>query len=318
MLMAYVPRDRVLIQVDAFSPGGQSNPYAANLLANIQSRKLAVDRIVPLHGAIVAVAIVIALCSVTHAQEPQKPFEPKNGQSGKDVVWVPSPPAMVDKMLEMAKVTPSDFVMDLGSGDGRNIIAAAKLGARAVGVEFNPDMVALSRRLAAEAGVADKAQFVEGDMYAADISQATVLALFLLPVNLNRLAPKFLDMKPGSRIAGNTFGIDGWEPDDRFTLDQSSDCSSWCEALLWIVPAKAAGTWTWANGTITITQSYQMIQGSLTIDGAAHVIPNTALRGDEIAFIAGGFTYTGKVSGNQIDGTITTPSGQVPWRASRQ
>ena len=108
-------------------------------------------------------------------------------------------------------------------------------------------MVALSRKLAAEAGVADKAQFVEGDMYAADISKATVLALFLLPVNLNKLAPKFLDMTPGSRIVGNTFGIDGWEPDDRVTLDDSSDCSSWCEVLLWIVPAKAAGTWTMAE-----------------------------------------------------------------------
>ena len=224
---------------------------------------------------------------------------------------------MVDKMLEMAKVTPSDFVMDLGSGDGRNIIAAAKLGARAVGVEFNPDMVALSRRLAAEAGVADTAQFVEGDMYAADISKATVLALFLLPVNLNRLAPKFLEMTPGSRIVGNTFGIDGWTPDDQVTLAQETDCSSWCEALLWIVPAKAAGTWKMANGTLMLTQDYQMIKGSVSLDGATHAIANTALRGAEISFIAGGYSYTGKVDGNEITGTITTPSGQIPWKATR-
>ena len=224
---------------------------------------------------------------------------------------------MVSKMLEMAQLTPNDFVIDLGSGDGRNIIAAAKLGARGLGVEFNPDMVALSRKLATEAGVADKAQFVEGDMYAADISKATVLALFLLPVNLNRLAPKFLEMTPGSRIVGNTFGIDGWEPDDRVTLDENSDCSSWCEVLLWVVPAKAAGTWTMANGTLTLTQDYQMIKGSVTIDGATYSVPNTALRGADISFIAGGYTYTGKVMGNEIAGTIATPSGQSPWKATR-
>jgi SAM-dependent methyltransferase len=262
-------------------------------------------------------ALVFALGGITQAQEPQKPFEPRSGQAGKDVVWVPSPPAMVSKMLEMAKVTPDDFVMDLGSGDGRNIIAAAKLGARAVGVEFNPEMVALSRKLATEAGVGDKAQFIEGDMYAADISQATVLALFLLPVNLNRLTPKFLDMKPGSRIAGNTFAMDGWEPDDRFTLDDGTDCSSWCEALLWIVPAKAAGTWKMANGTITLTQKYQVIQGSITTDAGTHAIANTALQGADISFIAGGLTYQGQIDGDTIVGTITTPSGQVPWRANR-
>ncbi|MGE0866680.1 MAG: methyltransferase domain-containing protein [Vicinamibacterales bacterium] len=268
----------------------------------------------------VGLALVLTLSIVTgaQAQEPQQPFEPKSGQAGKDVVWVPSPPAMVNKMLEMAKVTPADFVMDLGSGDGRNIIAAAKLGARGLGVEYNPDMVALSRRLASEAGVGDKAQFVEGDMYAADISKANVLALFLLPVNLNRLAPKFLEMTPGSRIVGNTFGIDGWEPDERFTLEPESDCSSWCEVLLWIVPAKAEGQWKMANGTMELFQTYQMVQGSITVDGAKHTISNRALNGDELTFIAGGLTYQGKIKGNTIEGTITTPGGQLPWRASRQ
>ena len=268
------------------------------------------------HG--ICAALVIALVGVTQAQAPQQPFEPKSGQAGKDVVWVPSTPGMVSKMLAMATVTPDDFVMDLGSGDGRNIIAAARLGARSLGVEFNPDMVALSRQLAAEAGVADKAQFVEGDMYAADISKATVLALFLLPVNLNRLMPKFLEMAPGSRIAGNTFGIDDWTPDESVMLDDRTDCSSWCEALLWIVPAKAAGTWKMATGSMTLTQKFQMIQGSITTDDGTHAIGSTALKGAEISFIAGGLNYTGKINGNQIDGMITTPSGQVPWRASRQ
>ncbi|MDP2056072.1 MAG: methyltransferase domain-containing protein [Acidobacteriota bacterium] len=263
--------------------------------------------------------LMLALGAVAHAQEPQQPFEPTSGQAGKDVVWVPSPPAMVSKMLEVAKVTPNDFVMDLGSGDGRNIIAAAKLGARGVGVEYNPDMVVLSRKLAAEAGVADKAQFVEGDMYAADISKASVLALFLLPVNLNRLAPKFLEMTPGSRIVGNTFGIDGWEPDERLTLEpESSDCASWCEVLLWIVPAKAQGQWKMANGMLELFQTYQMVEGSITVDGTKHTISNRSLRGDELTFIAGGFTYQGKFTGNELTGTITTPSGQLPWRAVRQ
>jgi len=271
----------------------------------------------PMRLATIVVAVVVTCASAAHAQEPSRPFEPKSGQAGKDVVWVPSPPAMVNKMLEMARVTPDDFVMDLGSGDGRNIIAAARLGARALGVEFNPDMVALARKLAAEAGVADKAQFVEGDMYAADISKATVLALFLLPINLNKLAPKFLAMQPGSRIAGNTFGIDGWEPDERVQLDESTDCSSWCEALLWIVPARAAGTWQMANGAMTLTQDYQMIKGTVTIDGATYTIPGSALRGVDISFIAGGLNFNGKVTGNQIDGTITTPSGPIPWKATR-
>ena len=151
-----------------------------------------------------------------------QPFEPKPGQAGKDVVWVPSPPDMVNKMMEIGQVTSKDFVIDLGSGDGRNVIAAAKLGAQALGVEYNPDMVALSRKLAQEAGVADKAQFVEADMYEYDISKATVMALFLLPVNMNRLAPKFFNLAPGSRIVANTFGIDGWEPDVRVTLPPAS------------------------------------------------------------------------------------------------
>ena len=262
-------------------------------------------------------ALALTIGSVAYAQEPKKPFEPTNGQAGKDVVWVPSTPGMVNKMLAMAKVTPDDFVMDLGSGDGRNIIAAARLGARALGVEFNPDMVALSRQLAAEAGVADKAQFVEGDMYAADISKATVLALFLLPVNLNRLMPKFLEMAPGSRIAGNTFGIDDWYPDDHFTLDESTDCTSFCEALLWIVPAKAAGTWTMANGSLTLTQKFQMIQGSITTADGTHAIASTALRGEDINFIAGGLTYTGTINGNLIEGTVMTPSGPAPWKATK-
>jgi SAM-dependent methyltransferase len=265
-------------------------------------------------------SFVCLISSTSAAQQPAapKPFEPVSGQAGKDVVWVPSPPDMVNKLMELGRVTPNDFVMDLGSGDGRNVIAAARLGARALGVEYNPNMVELSRRLARDAGVADKAQFVEADMYTYDISKASVMALFLLPVNMNKLAPKFFNLAPGSRIVANTFGIDGWEPDVRVTLPPASECESWCEALLWVVPAKVAGTWTMANGSFTLTQEYQAVQGAVTTGGQTHTVVMGRLLGEEITFMAGGQTYKGKATGNTIEGTITTPNGQVPWRAARQ
>ena len=197
--------------------------------------------------------LFLALCLVSYsgaaalAQQPaDKPYEPVVGQEGKDVVWVPTPAVTVEKMLDMAQVTPKDFVIDLGSGDGRNVIAAAKRGARGLGVEYNPDMVELSKRIAAREGVADKAQFVEGDMYVADISQATVLALFLLTENLNKLAPKFLEMNPGTRIVINGFGIDGWTPDE--TARAEGDCGSWCVTHLFYVPARVAGAWRMPQG----------------------------------------------------------------------
>ena len=170
------------------------------------------------------------------AQEAQEPFAPTIGQEGKDVVWVPTPQGLVEKMLDMAKVTPEDYVVDLGSGDGRNVIAAARRGARSLGVEYNPDMVELSRQSAASAGVGDKATFVQGDMYEADISKATVLALFLLPHNLEKLRSKFADLPPGTRIVVNTFAIPGWTADETQRIE--GDCMSWCTALLYIVPAK--------------------------------------------------------------------------------
>ena len=142
-----------------------------------------------------------------------EPFTPEVGQPGKDVVWVPTPEPLVEKMLDLAKVGRDDFVIDLGSGDGRNVIGAARRGARALGVEYNPDMVELSRRKAAEVGVAGRAKFERGDMFQADISRATVMALFLLPSNLLQLRPKFLALAPGSRIVSNTFLIADWPPD---------------------------------------------------------------------------------------------------------
>jgi SAM-dependent methyltransferase len=252
--------------------------------------------------------------STASAQTGEQTYKPTVGQAGKDVVWVPTAETVVERMLDMAKVSPQDFVMDLGSGDGRNIIAAAKRGARGVGVEYNPDMVALSRRLAAEAGVADRATFVEGDMYEADISKATVLALFLLPQNLNKLVPKFLALPPGTRIVGNTFAPEGWSADASEDIEQ--DCTNWCKALLWIVPANVEGTWQLAGGSLSLTQKFQKLFGTLTSGSTVTEVTEGTLRGNEITLKVGGATYTGRVAGDTMSGAIVG-SGQS-WTANRR
>ena len=143
--------------------------------------------------------------------QPAKDYEPSVGQEGKDVVWVPTPQALVDKMLDMAKVTPKDYVIDLGSGDGRTVITAAKRGSKALGIEYNPDMVELSKRNAAKEGVSDKANFVKADLFESDFSQAQVITMFLLPSINIKLRPKILDLKPGTRIVSNSFDMEDWK-----------------------------------------------------------------------------------------------------------
>lgn len=246
------------------------------------------------------VALVIGLLLAAQpAGAQEKPFEPVVGQAGKDVVWVPTPEALVEKMLDMAKVTPQDVVMDLGSGDGRNIIGAAKRGATSTGFEFNPEMVALANRLAKEAGVSDKARFVEGDMFEADISQATVMALFLLPDNLRKLRDKFFNLRPGSRLVLNTFAIPDWEADASEKIE--GDCVSWCTSLLYIVPAKVAGTWKTPQGELMLNQAFQNVTGTLT-SGGKTVNVTGKLSGDAINLNAGGTEMVGKVTGDRIDG----------------
>jgi hypothetical protein len=227
-------------------------------------------------------------------------FEPQVGQAGKDVVWVPTPQALVDRMLDMAKVTPQDVVMDLGSGDGRTVITAAKRGARAIGVEFDPNMFALSKANAAKEGVTDKASFINGDLFEQDLSQATVITMFLLPsINL-KLRPKILDLKPGTRIVANSFDMGDWVADETQTV--GGDCTSWCTALLWIVPAKVQGTWNVGKGKLTLTQSFQNFTGTLD-NGGKSVPVEGKLRGADIAFTAGGTEYSGRVNGDTIQGT---------------
>ena len=235
-------------------------------------------------------------------------FVPEVGQPGKDVVWVPSPPETVEKMMEVGRITPQDFVIDLGSGDGRNVIAAAKRGARGLGVEYNNDMVELSKRLAAKEGVADRAQFVQGDMFQADFSKATVLALFLLPSNLLQLRDKILNLQPGTRVILNTFGIQDWTPDEQVTLE---NCSSWCTVMLNIVPAKVDGTWKLPQGELTLTQQYQMVSGTLKYaDGRSEPV-NGRLRGYDLTLTAASNQeFKGRVNGKTFEGTARAGSGQ--------
>jgi hypothetical protein len=258
----------------------------------------------------VAVAVPASAQTQQTGQAGSGAFEPQVGQAGKDVVWVPTPQELVDKMLDMANLTPQDYVMDLGSGDGRTVITAAKRGATAKGIEFNPDMVELSRRNAAGEGVADRATFERADLFETDLSKATVLTLFLLPdINL-KLRPKILDLPPGTRVVSNTFSMENWEPDETFRL---TDCPSWCTALLWIVPAKVAGTWSLPQGELTLTQTFQMITGTLR-SGSTNTPVNGKLNGVEITFAGGGTEYTGRVSGNTITGTSRPGGG---WTATR-
>ncbi len=191
-------------------------------------------------------------------------YEPTPGQAGKDVVWVPTPQELVEKMLDMAKVTPQDIVIDLGLR--RRPQRDRRRQARSAGVRLRvqPRDGGALAPAAQEAGVADRATFIEGDMFEADISKATVLALFLLPSNLDKLAPKFLALRPGTRMVNNTFQVTGWEADATETVEGS--CTSWCTSHLNIIPAKAAGTWRLGTDDLTLTQEFQMVAGTLGID----------------------------------------------------
>lgn len=265
-----------------------------------------------------AVALGLGLTSAALAQAqpaPSTDYKPSVGQQGKDVVWVPSPQALVDRMLDMAKATTSDFVIDLGSGDGRTVITAAKRGINALGIEYNPDMVALAQRNAAEAGVSDKAKFEKADLFESDFSKATVITMFLLP-NINlRLRPKILDMKPGTRIVSNTFDMGEWQADDQ--VQATTDCTSYCRAYFWIVPAKVDGGWRSGNSEIKLEQKFQQFTGTVTTGNVVAPISNGKLVGDTITFTAGSTEYTGKVNGDAIEGTARTNGTDAKWQASR-
>jgi SAM-dependent methyltransferase len=259
-------------------------------------------------AAVSIVGLSISLGSpLAQGVSTSQPYEPERGQAGKDVVWIPTPDVLVEKMLDMAEVKPTDFVIDLGSGDGRTVIAAAKRGAKSLGIEYNPDMVELAKRNAAKEGVSDKTEFVKADLFESDFSQATVVALFLLAELNLKLRPKILNMKPGTRVVSNTFDMGDWKADQ--TVQVADNCTSFCKAYFWLVPAKAEGTWKLPQGELALQQQYQMLTGTLKTSNGAVAITDGKMTGNRIDFKAGGVTYTGTVSGNTMEGSN--------WRGTR-
>jgi len=256
-----------------------------------------------------------------------KEYAPQVGQEGKDVIWVPTPQALVERMLDMAKLSPKDIHYDLGSGDGRTVITAAKRGVQAYGVEYNPDMVKLSERAAAKEGVSDKAKFIHGDIFQIDFSQATVLTLYLLPSLNVKLRPTILRMKPGTRVVSHAFSMDDWQPDQTDNVEGRT-------AYMWIVPAPVEGTWRWHSGSgqkeheLVLRQQYQNVEGLVRLDnGKMGQLRNVKLRGDQITFTVNEVTgssstvrrdYTGRVSGTTMQGTVKTDGGsEAKWTATR-
>ena len=273
----------------------------------------------------VAVAASFALVTGAFAQGAPKTneFVPQVGQAGKDVIWVPTPEELVERMLRMAQVTDKDFVIDLGSGDGRIAIAAAKkFGARAQGIEYNPDMVDLANKSAQSQGVGDKVKFVKADIFESDFNQATVITMYLLPGLNLKLRPKLLDMKPGTRLASHQFTMDDWEPDETTMMDGR-------RAYLWIVPAKVQGAWQLSTGSdkwdMTLDQKYQKVDGNVRLGPLNAGLRETRLVGDRIQFAmvdSAGVRrdFTGRVTGpNAMEGTVRTVNGaEAKWSATRR
>jgi len=270
-------------------------------------------RTLALACAVSAVALNGALAQTSPGTSPTNVYEPKSGQEGKDVVWVPTPQALVDRMMKMAEVTKDDYLVDLGSGDGRTVITAATLGVRAHGIEYNGDLVELSKRNAQAAGVADRATFERADIFESDFSNATVVTLFLLKALNLKLRPTLLDMKPGTRVVSNTFDMGDWKPDDK--IDAGGNCVSWCTAYKWVIPAKVGGTWSLGEGELKLTQTYQMLSGTITTNGKSLPISEARMDGTKITFTAGGQRYTGEVADGKMNGQ--TAGGQS-WSATRK
>jgi SAM-dependent methyltransferase len=259
--------------------------------------------------AFVIVFIFVNASIAGAGQEGGQPEAPRLNQPGKDVQWVPTPPALVEKMLDLAALTPKDRLVDLGSGDGVLVIAAARRGAHARGIEYDHGLVEFAKRKAAEAGVTRLTRFVRGDIFKSDFSDATVVTTFLLPSMNLRLRPTFLAMKPGTRIVANTFAIADWQPDESIAIEP---CERWCTALMWIVPAPVGGAWSTPKGELTLTQKFQMVSGTL----GKEPIENGRLRGEEISFTVGASRYAGRVDGNRMRVSATVDGQVTEWTAT--
>ena len=268
----------------------------------------------PPRAAILIDVFSVAFMVVAAAAAAQA--EPEVGRPGKDVMWVPSPDPLVDAMLEIAEVTPQDVVIDLGSGDGRTVIAAARLGARAIGIEYDPELVELSRKRAAAAGVAGLSTFVAADLFEADLSEATVVTLFLLPELNRKLRPRLLALAPGTRIVSNTWDLGDWAADDTVVLDP---CPGFCTALLWVTPARVEGVWRLPDGggELVLEQRFQVVTGELRTGSGTVAVEDGRLRGDRIGFRAGGARYTGRLTGDTLAGVAAAGARTFDWRATR-
>jgi hypothetical protein len=262
-------------------------------------------------------AAVLLVAAPAFAQK----FEPQVGQAGKDVIWVPTPDEVVDRMLTMAQLGPNDFHMDLGSGDGKIVIAAAKRGAKALGIEYNPDMVKLAQDNAQKAGVADKASFRRADIFATDFTQATVITLYLLPALNMKLRPQILQMRPGTRIVSHSFTMEDWEADEISSMDGR-------RAYFWVVPANVMGSWTLDTGgqkiELSLEQTFQKINGTLTLGPVHAGLREARLRGANINFAyldQSGLRrdFSGQVNGRQMQGSFRDEKGgEGRWSATRK
>jgi SAM-dependent methyltransferase len=267
---------------------------------------------------LISSCLLIAVGVSAQTATESKEYVPYPYQDGKDVMWVPTEQALTDKMLDLAKVTPQDYVIDLGSGDGRIPITAGRRGARALGIEYNPDMVALSKRNLINAGVKGKVEFVEGDLFESDFSQATVITMFLLPeINL-KLRPRILDLKPGTRVVSNSFDMADWQADKTVSVLPEEGCkNSFCKAFLWIVPAKVEGTWNLPQGKLLFAQRFQQVFGELQSGANATPVAGGMLYGDQISFTIGSAEYTARVNGKTMQGTVKIAGKTSNWSAER-
>jgi hypothetical protein len=262
-----------------------------------------------------ATTAVVACASSTEARtraECERDYKPQVGQAGKDVVWVPTPDDLVNKMLTMAKVTAKDYVVDLGAGDGKIAIAAGKnFGATALGIEYNPDMARLAQCYVQAEGVGHRVKVIQGDIFKEDFSKATVVTMYLLPELNLRLRPTILAMKPGTRVTSHQFTMGEWEPDEKADIEYRS-------AYLWIVPAKVEGNWNFAESGgktsfgVELKQQFQRISGNVRIGAAKSPLAGAMLRGENIDFAFNDDkgvtrTFAGTVRGHEITGTLRGP-----------
>jgi SAM-dependent methyltransferase len=255
------------------------------------------------------------------AAPPQEPGEPQPGQPGKDVIWLPTPESLVDRMLAMAQVGPRDLLYDLGSGDGRMVIAAARRGAQAVGVEFDSGLVALSERRALAQGVPGRARFLRGDIFETGFSDATVVTLYLLPSLNLRLRPTLLGMRPGTRVVSHAFGMDDWAPDEVSRAEGRT-------AYLWIVPAAVEGSWRvdlqgGPSFDVTLARRFQKVEGTVALGAVEAGLREPVLRGATIRFgfvDPAGVWYelTGTVSGDRMSGVYQAADRTAGWTAVRR